>query len=67
MNIILNNRDESFDTEKMTVSQLFEFKNFTFKLKVVKINGVLVKKDNYDNTQINEGDKVEMHYLMSGG
>jgi sulfur carrier protein len=67
MTIILNNRPEVFDVEHLSVSRMLELKRFTFRMRIIKINGVLVPKDRYDSTSIMEGDNVQMLYLMSGG
>ncbi len=67
MKITLNNRPEEFDHNQISVTKLLEIKKFTYKLRIVKINGNLVKKEDYDSTLINEGDNVNMLYLMSGG
>ncbi len=67
MKILLNNREEEFDNKKMTVTEMLAAKKFTYKLRIIKINGVLVAKENYSTTFINEGDNVQMLYLMSGG
>ena len=45
MVITLNNRTEKIDKAYITVNELLELKNFTFKMLVVKINGKLIKKD----------------------
>ncbi|RLD55970.1 MAG: thiamine biosynthesis protein ThiS [Bacteroidetes bacterium] len=67
MEITLNNRNENFDCETMTVSQLLEIKNFTFKMIVIKINGKLIKKDVYETTLIKNNDNVNVIHLISGG
>jgi len=67
MKIVLNNREEEFDRDVMTVSDMITIKNFSFKLKIIKINGRLIPRDQYDSTFISEGDNVQMFYLMSGG
>lgn len=67
MKIILNNREEEFGVSSLTVSKMLEVKKFTFRMRIIKINGVLIPKDKYDTTLINEGDNVQMLYLMSGG
>lgn len=67
MEITLNNRPEKFDRESITVSELLELKRFTFRLRVVKVNGILIPKEKYDSTLIHNGDNVHMLYLMSGG
>jgi sulfur carrier protein len=65
--IILNNNREDISTENLTVSGLLKLKNFTFRMLVVRINGNLVKKDEYDHTYIGEGDDVMVLHLISGG
>jgi thiamine biosynthesis protein ThiS len=67
MKILLNNRKEEFDLETMSVSQMIELKKFSFKLRVIKINGVFISKEKYGSTIIHDGDDVRMLYLMSGG
>ncbi|MCK5822891.1 MAG: sulfur carrier protein ThiS [Bacteroidales bacterium] len=67
MKITLNNRNENFDNKTLTVSQLLEIKNFTFKMIVVKINDKLVKKEFYETTFINNNDNVNVIHLISGG
>jgi thiamine biosynthesis protein ThiS len=67
MKIILNNREEEFERETLTVSDMLSIRKFTFRMRIVKINGVLINRDKYDETAINEGDNVQMIYLMSGG
>jgi thiamine biosynthesis protein ThiS len=67
MKILLNNREEEFGAGTLTVSEMLEQKKFSFRMRIIKINGVLVPKDKYDSTYIHEGDIVLMLYLMSGG
>ncbi len=67
MNITLNNRPDSIDKDKVTISELLEIKNFTFKMLVIKVNGKLVKKEKYDSSYVNNGDDVTVLHLVSGG
>ncbi len=67
MNIKLNNRPESFNTEQLTISQLLELKNYTFKMLVIKVNSKLVKKDAYESFEIKDGDDVTVLHMVSGG
>ena len=67
MEITLNNRTESFEQDSLTIQELIDIKNFTFKMLVIKVNGNLVKKDSYDNFQIKDGDDVTVLHLVSGG
>ena len=67
MRITINNREEEFDRDKITVNEMLEIKKYTFKMRIVKINGSLIPGNEYDNTEIHDGDNVQMLYLMSGG
>lgn len=67
MKIHLNNREEEFSRESITVSEMLEMKKFSFKMRIIRINGVLISRDKYDSAVIHEGDDVQMIYLMSGG
>lgn len=67
MRIFLNDREEEFEKESITVSEMLTLKKFSYKMRIVKINGTLILKNVYDTTYINNGDNVQMFYLMSGG
>ena len=67
MTITLNNRTENFEYEVLSISELLKLKNFTFKFLVIKINGQLIKKDQYNESKVSDGDKVDIIHLISGG
>jgi sulfur carrier protein len=67
MKIVLNNRDEVVDKETVTLTEFLILKKFSFRMRIVKINGTFIPKDEYDKTLIKDGDNVQMLYLMSGG
>ncbi len=67
MKFILNNRETEYPASALTVKGLLQAMNFTFPLIVVKINGQLVKKEEYESSTIQEGDKVDAIHLISGG
>jgi thiamine biosynthesis protein ThiS len=67
MKILLNNREEEFEKEYITVNEMLILKKFSYKMRIIKINGTLIAKNCYDNTYIKPGDNVQMLYLMSGG
>ncbi len=67
MKIKLNNREELFERDQMSIEELIHEKNFTFKLLVTKINGKLVKKDERDSAIVNDGDEVTILHMISGG
>jgi sulfur carrier protein len=67
MKINLNNREELFEKETISVNEMLLLKKFSFKMRIIKVNGTLIPKDKYDSTTIKNGDDVQMIYLMSGG
>jgi len=69
MNLTLNHVQEDILTEKtvLTINELRALKKFSFKFLVVKVNGVLVLRDQYDTVTVKEGDFVEIIHLISGG
>ncbi len=67
MKILLNNIPEDIALDGISVSELLKYKNYTFKMLVIKINGELVKKTEYDTAMIGDGDDVHVLHLISGG
>ncbi len=68
MKITLNNREEEIPgRDRMTVSELLEHKQFSFKFLVVRINGKTIKPGEYESSLIGDGDQVQVIHLISGG
>jgi sulfur carrier protein len=67
MVIILNNKSEFFEGDELTVNELLKKKKFTFKMLIIKINGQLIKKSDYDTTFVKDADDVMVLHLISGG
>jgi thiamine biosynthesis protein ThiS len=67
MKITLNNSPETIDQSEITISQLLEIKKFSFKMLVIKVNDVGVRKEDYDKTVVRDGDQVIVLHLISGG
>lgn len=68
MKITLNNRQEELKyIDSITVQQLIDKMNFTFKFLVTKVNGELVKKEERNLVFVQEGDDVAIIHLISGG
>lgn len=69
MKITLNNTEEELLTDKneLSITELLALKRFSFTRLVVKINGQLVKRENFPNSKFKAGDVVEVIHLISGG
>lgn len=66
MTITVNNREVEW-IEGETVKGLLKRMNFTFPLIVVKIDGKLIPKDKYGDTNISDNAEVSAIHLISGG
>ena len=67
MEIRLNNEPVILEGDSITLSELLEVRKYTFRLRIVRVNGRLIDRDKYDNEIIRSGDEVQVVYLMSGG
>ena len=50
-----------------TVASLLERMGFVWPMIVVRINGKLVKRERYADTDVADGDTVDVIHMMSGG
>ncbi len=53
--------------EGLTVRDALIMMNYTFPMLVIKLNGQLVKKQDYDKTPIPENADLKVIHLISGG
>lgn len=67
MKIKLNNREEEFAGDKLSVEEIIALKSYAFKMLVVRLNDQLVKKDMYSSTFVKDGDDLKVIHLVSGG
>ncbi len=67
MKITLNNREETFESDGLTIKEIMSIKNFTFPRVIVKLNGSLIKKEQYTTVQIHDSDHLDIIHLISGG
>jgi len=65
--MITVNGEESGYTQDMTVQMVLDSKNFIFPLIIVMVDGVFVPREEYKETEVPDGARVEAIHLMSGG
>ncbi len=53
--------------ENMSINVILQRMNYTFRMLVVKVDGKLIKKNEYDTTIVVPGADVKVIHLMSGG
>ena len=64
--IKVNDQDIEY-TEGMSVSDVIMQCNFTFPLLIVKMDGVYVPRDMYNQTTVPDGSTLDIVHLISGG
>ncbi len=67
MVITLNGENETFQAQTLTVRDILKAKAWSFPLIVVKVDGRLVPRADWDTATIADGAVVEAAHLMSGG
>ncbi len=67
MKITLNHNEVILEASSLTVRQLLTAVRYTFPLIVVRINGEVIAKSDYDSAIVGDGDKVEAIHLIGGG
>ncbi len=68
MKITINNIIENLSSKnQFSITDILEYKKFSFKMLVIKLNGKLIKKDKYNSTYVKEGDILDIIHLISGG
>ncbi|KQC08880.1 MAG: thiamine biosynthesis protein ThiS [Candidatus Cloacimonas sp. SDB] len=53
--------------DNLTIRSLLKLMNYTFKMLIIKVNGELVKKEQYDTFLIPPEADVKVIHLISGG
>ncbi len=66
MHLVINGQDEDFDFSA-TVGELLDSLRLARQRIAVELNGALVPRASYDETPLNEGDKVEIVTFVGGG
>jgi thiamine biosynthesis protein ThiS len=51
----------------MTVRAVLHAMNYSFRMLVIKVDGKLVKKEDWDSTPVPRGAEVSVYHLISGG
>ena len=47
--------------------RIMEEKSFHFKMLIVKLNGKIISKEAFASTLVNDGDRLDIIHLISGG
>ncbi len=67
MKLVVNGKESNL-AERSTIIQLLNEQEVKMPEMVsVELNGQILKRSEFENTTLNEGDKVEFLYFMGGG
>jgi sulfur carrier protein len=64
--ITVNGKEIAYE-EGMTVKRLLEIMNYTFPMIIVRVNGKLVLKEDWETFAVPEGAKVQALHQIAGG
>ena len=53
--------------DKMTVRNVLDRMKYSFRMLVIKVNGTIVKREDWETFPVPEGADVKVIHLMSGG
>lgn len=53
--------------DKMTVRNVLDIMKYSFRMLVIKVNGTIVKREDWETFPVPEGADVKVIHLMSGG
>lgn len=67
MTITVNDQPHSWPEQSLTVREILARLNFSFPLIVVRVDGQLVQKNEYDSAAVPDGARMEAIHLISGG
>ncbi|MCK5131948.1 MAG: sulfur carrier protein ThiS [Candidatus Sabulitectum sp.] len=65
--MIIVNGDKLEWHDGMTIRDILNAKNYKFRMLVTKVNGILVKRADYDTTTVPDEVDVKVIHLISGG
>jgi thiamine biosynthesis protein ThiS len=67
MKVQVNGNEVELEGETVSVQALLASLRYSFPLIVVRVNGLLVAREAYGSTMLDEGDLVDAYHLVSGG
>ena len=66
MKIIVNGNDYNLD-KVITIQELLSRLSLKKELVAVEVNKNILKKEKYEDTAVNDGDKIEIVHFVGGG
>lgn len=67
MRLIINNKEEIISDDIKNISDLIQYKKYSFPKIIVKLNNIIIEPDKYKLTTIKQDDNVILLHLLAGG
>ncbi|VAW23436.1 hypothetical protein MNBD_BACTEROID01-2814 [hydrothermal vent metagenome] len=68
MNLKINGKEQEIDKPEITVKELLVLNNVEMiDMVSVQLNGVFVRKEDFETRKVKENDEFEYLYFMGGG
>lgn len=67
MKLTINGKAGVYAEDCRTVADLLCLPEWNGRLVIVELNGEIVPKDNYRETQLSDGDHIELVHFVGGG
>ena len=67
MKLKINGEIKEFESNLKNISELLKALNVNSKFVAVELNGSVVYKENFETTEVKDGDKVEVVSFVGGG
>ncbi len=67
MKLKINGEIKEFEGNLKNISELLKALNVNSKFVAVELNGSVVYKENFETTEVKDGDKVEVVSFVGGG
>lgn len=67
MKLKINGEIKEFESNLKNISELLKALNVNSKFVAVELNGNVVYKENFETTEVKDGDRVEVVSFVGGG
>lgn len=67
MLLMINGKSTEVTDENCTLADLIRLPEWSGRLMIIERNGEIVSKENYKDTILSEGDRIELVHFVGGG
>jgi len=67
MNLMINGTSREYFDNYRTLAELLNHPDWSGRLIIVELNGEIVSRENYEDTPLAEGDRIEVVQFVGGG